>query len=329
MTTPDLTPIYRSPADGSALTREGDHWVDSNGHHFGARDGVPDLTWPLELEQEDAETRALYDEIAADYHKYAPLPFRTYRCSEHDVREDITDRLRLTPGMRVLDVGCGTGDGTTHIARRLEDDGEVHAQDLSPGLLALARRALAESNVPVYFSLGNACSLSFSDDAFDAAHHFGGLNTFSDIPGFLAEMARVVRPGGRVVIGDEGLGPWLKDTEFGRIMSNSNPLLKFAPPLEHLPVTASNVAVEWIMMGAFWLIEFTVAAGSPEADYQVRIPSARGGTHWTRYHGNLEGVSDEAKSLAHKARAHAGESMHDWLERVVRAEAAREFGEDE
>lgn len=328
MTTPDLTPAYRSPADGSALTRDGDQWVDGAGNRFGAREGVPDLTWPLELAAEDAETRALYDQIATDYHKYAPLPFRTYRCKEHDVREDITDRLRLAPGMRVLDVGCGTGDGTTHIVARLGGQGEVHAQDLSPGLLTLARRSLAGADVPVHFSLGNACSLSFADDAFDAAHHFGGLNTFSDIPGFLSEMARVVRPGGRVVIGDEGLGPWLEDTEFGRIMSNSNPLLKYTPPLEHLPVTATDVAVQWIMMGAFWLIEFTVAAGPPEADYQVRIPSARGGTHWTRFHGNLEGVSDEAKALAHQAREHAGMSMHDWLEQVVRSAAARELGDD-
>lgn len=328
MSAPSIHPAFRSPADGSVLTLQACHAVDASGNRFPLRDGIPDLTWPLELAPTDAQTRALYDQIASDYHLYAPLPFQTYRCTEDDVRGDITDRLRLAPGMTVLDVGCGTGDGTRHIVSRLHGAGEVHAQDLSPGLLGLARKQLSGARVPVHFSLGNACCLSFGDDAFDAAHHFGGLNTFSDVRAFLSEMARVVRPGGRVVVGDEGLGPWLKDTEFGRIMSNSNPLLHYAPPTDLLPVAARDVAVQWIMMGAFWVLEFTVGEGPPEADYHVRIPSARGGTHWTRFHGNLEGVSDEARALAYRARESAGESMHDWLDRVVRAAAAAELGDD-
>ncbi len=323
---------YQSAADRSVLHHRVGALEDAAGNRFPLVElkpglQVPDLTWPTALAAADAETRALYDAIAADYHIYAPLPFRTFKASEQTVRSDIADRLRLSAGDRVLDVGCGTGDGTLHIVERVGATGAVWAQDLSPGLLRLAVDKLAGAPCPVHYSLGNACHLSFADNAFDAAHHFGGLNTFSDVPGFLAELARVVRPGGRVVIGDEGLGPWLRDTEMGRIMQNSNPLLAHEPPVAHVPVAAREVAVTWIMLGAFWLMEFTVAEGAPEADYHVRIPSKRGGTHWSRYHGRLEGISDEAKALAHEAREARGLSMHDWLDAVVREAAARDLEE--
>jgi hypothetical protein len=111
----------------------------------------------------------------------------------------------------------------------------------------------------------------------------------------------------------------------GRIMTNSNPLLRCEPPMDLLPVTATNVRLEYIMMGAFYAVDFRVAEAAPLPDYHMQIPSVRGGSHWTRYHGQLEGVSDEAKRLALEARAKSGLSMHEWLDRVVRTAANNEL----
>ena len=200
------------------------------------------------------------------------------------------------------------------MAQRLGSNGKLYLQEISPSLIKIAVKATSAIHFRRIF-LANGSYLPFPDNFFDAAHHFGGINTFSEITRCLSELARVVKPGGKVVIGDEGLAPWLRDTEMGRIMTNSNPLLKCEPPLQSLPATATEVQLEYIMMGAFYVIEFRVAAAPPQPDYHMQIPSARGGSHWTRYYGQLEGVSDEAKRLAHEARAKAGLSMHDWLER--------------
>jgi ubiquinone/menaquinone biosynthesis C-methylase UbiE len=322
---------YICPATGSSLELHVDNadneriidgaFVNSSGTRYPIRNGLPDFTWPLTLHTSDAQTRDSYESMADDYDQYASLPFITYRADEHAVRENMVDLLELQPDSRVLEIGCGTGRGATHLAARLGEKGSLYLQEISPKLLAKAIEKLEAKNIRAECSIANGSYLPFPDGFFDAAHHFGGINTFAEIPRCLAELARVVKPGGKIVIGDEGLGPWLTDSEFGRIMANSNPLLKCKPPMDALPVCATDVRLEYFMMGAFYLIEFRVAEGEPQPDYHMMIPSARGGNHWTRYHGQLEGVTDEVKRLAHEARKIAGQSMHDWLDEVVRRAA--------
>lgn len=299
--------------------------VSPNGFSYSISNGIPDLTYPKQLSQIDQQARDTYEKLADEYHIYTKILSLTYKSSEDDVRNNIIDKLSLKADSKVLEIGCGCGDGSKYIADRLSEDGELFLQELSPAFLDKAVNKLKNHRVPIEFSVANACYLSFADDYFDAAHHFGGLNTFSDIRRCLSEMARVVRPGGKVVIGDEGMAPWLRDTEFAKIMMNSNPLLKFSPPLKSLPAIAMDVSVEWIMLGAYYVIEFTVAENEPEGDYHVQIPSMRGGSHWTRYHGQLEGVSDETKIMAINAQKESGKSMAEWLDDVVRRAAEKEL----
>jgi SAM-dependent methyltransferase len=326
---------YHHPATGSPLKlevarRNGDEVVEGTFHgpdgvSFPIRDGIPDFTWPLTLARSDAETRDSYESMADDYDKYASLPFITYKADEHHVREHMVDLLALKPDSKVLEIGCGTGRGALHLAKRLGPSGKLYLQEISPRLLAKAVEKLRANGSKAEISIANGSYLPFADNTFDAAHHFGGINTFAEIARCLSELARVVRPGGRVVIGDEGLGPWLRDTEMGRIMQNSNPLLKCDPPMQALPPVATDVRLEYFMMSAFFLIEFTVGEAPPVPDYYMMIPSARGGSHWTRFYGNLEGVSDEAKKLAQEARKKTGKSMHDWLDDVVRTAAQNDL----
>lgn len=326
---------YICPATGSALQLEtvkavGDEVAEgvlrnADNVSFPIADDIPDFTWPPVLQASDEQTRQSYEDMAQEYDRYAELPFITYRADEHAVRERMADRLELRADSKVLEIGCGTGRGAMHLARRLGNGGKLYLQEISPKLLAVAKKKLQSQSIAAEFSLANGSYLPFPDNYFDAAHHFGGINTFAEISRCLGELARVVKPGGKVVIGDEGMGPWLRDTEMGRIMTNSNPLLKCEPPLQSLPGTATEVQLEYIMMGAFYVIEFRVAPAPPLPDYHMLIPSARGGSHWTRYYGQLEGVSDEAKRLAQEARAKAGLSMHDWLDRAVREAASNEL----
>ncbi|MCX6901170.1 MAG: class I SAM-dependent methyltransferase [Verrucomicrobia bacterium] len=331
----ELARFYRCPATKSKLklhvVRSSDDRIvegcfeNERGDRFEIRDGLPDFTWPRELPESDAKTRAAYEALASEYDVYAHVPFDTFHTPEEQVRRKIVDMLDLKSGMTVLEVGCGNGRGTQYLANAVGVDGCVFAQELSPAFLHHAMVRLKDSPAKVEFSLANASYLSFPDRCFDAAHHFGGINTFSEVKRCLSELARVVKPGGKVVVGDESMAPWLRDTEMGRIMMNSNPLLRAEVPLACLPVNAADVKVEWIMMGAYLLLEFTVAEREPAANYYVPIPGKRGGNHWIRYYGQLEGVTDETKKLAHRAREKSGKSMHEWLDRAVRRCAQEEL----
>jgi hypothetical protein len=117
-------------------------------------------------------------------------------------------------------------------------------------------------------------------------------------------------------IGDAGLGPWLRSTDMGRIMENPNPQLKCDPPMQLLPPVAADVRLEYFMMNAFYVIEFTVAASPPVPNYHMMIPSARGGSHWTRF---------MAISKEQATRQKTGNSLHDWLDEVVRKAAQNEL----
>lgn len=330
-----LATLYRCPHTGTPLQLEatqtnGDEILEGAFHNkqgvtFQITRGIPDLTWPKTLQEEDAQTRQQYEDMAAKYDEYAALPFITYRADEHAIREQMLDKLALKPDDTVLEIGCGTGRGALQLAQRLGANGRLFLQELSPSLLDIAVQKFKNNTLQPDFSIANGSYLPFPDHYFDAAHHFGGINTFADIPRCLAELTRVVKPGGKVVIGDEGLGIWLRNTEMGRIMTNSNPLLMCEPPLQSIPPNTRDVRLEYIMMNAFYVIDFRVTEAPAQPDYHMQIPSARGGSHWTRYYGRLEGVSDEAKHLAEQARLQSGTSMHDWLDRVVRDAAHHEL----
>jgi demethylmenaquinone methyltransferase/2-methoxy-6-polyprenyl-1,4-benzoquinol methylase len=114
----------------------------------------------------------------------------------HRWRERAADLAAVTPGSRALDVATGTGDLAVELARRVAPGGEVVGSDFSEGMLERARRKSAD----VRWEQANALALPYPDGGFDAATVGFGARNFSDLEQGLREMARVVRPGGRVVV---------------------------------------------------------------------------------------------------------------------------------
>ena len=114
----------------------------------------------------------------------------------HRWRERAADLAQLGPGARALDVATGTGDLAMALARRVGADGEVVGCDFSEAMLERAR----DKDPGIRWELGNALALPYRDGEFDAATVGFGARNFSDLDRGLAEMARVVRPGGRVVV---------------------------------------------------------------------------------------------------------------------------------
>lgn len=116
----------------------------------------------------------------------------------HAWRSRAADIAAIGPGDRVLDVAAGTGDLTIELAGRVAPGGEVVGVDLSEGMLALAREKAPE----LRFEQGSVLELPYGDGEFAAATVGFGARNFSDLGRGLAEMRRVVRPGGRVVVLD-------------------------------------------------------------------------------------------------------------------------------
>lgn len=298
------------------------------GKSYPVKDGLPDLTFPCELDKQDKKTRIFYDARVDAYDKYLPLTFKTHNEDEQQVRNSFIDCLEIKPGDRVLDLACGTGRDSEIIAQRLGEQGELFMQDIAPLMLKRCVERLERLKLRKEFCVANAVYLPFPDDYFDAVYSFGGLGEFSDIKRSLAEMVRVTKTGGKIVIGDESIPPWLRETTFAKILMTTNPQFQAKLPLEEMPIEAREVCLKWVMGGVFYLIDFRVGEGEPEANFDFEIPGQRGGTYRTRYEGQLEGVTKETKELAYQAITQKGVSMHKWLDDVVKKAALQDLKKD-
>ena len=108
----------------------------------------------------------------------------------------VVEEAAIGPGQTVLDVACGTGVVAREAARRVGPRGHVTGIDLNPGMLATARR-LAPA---IEWREGRAEALPFADATFDAVTCQFALMFFQDRPTALAEMWRVLRPGGKMAV---------------------------------------------------------------------------------------------------------------------------------
>jgi SAM-dependent methyltransferase len=190
-------------------------------------------------------------------------------------------------------------------------------------MLKHAQQRLANVSVPVELVCGTAVSLPFDTNYFDSLFCFAGVGHFRDIKSALFEMARVVKPGGKVVFCEKNVPLWLRETEYGKILINNNPMFADEAPLKFIPVEARNLCIRWINGNVHYVVDYIVGEGEPKGNFDIELPGARGGTFNTRYFGKLEGVTAETKKLAIKAKEKSGVSMHKWLDNIINKEAKK------
>jgi ubiquinone/menaquinone biosynthesis C-methylase UbiE len=144
---------------------------------------------------------------ALRFHRLTPLfdSVAAVAVRDHAIKRRVLERAAIAAGEEVLDVGCGTGTLAVAAARAAPGV-KVTGLDADPSILAKARERAADAGLDIGFDEGRSTALPYADASFDLV-----LSTlfFHHLPDHAkretaAEVVRVLRPGGRLVVGDLG-----------------------------------------------------------------------------------------------------------------------------
>jgi SAM-dependent methyltransferase len=135
-------------------------------------------------------------------------PFVSIAETITDLHASVAEAMNVQPGERVLDLGCGTGGVAEAIAR---PGVTVVGIDLAPGLIEIARARAAERGLSIDYRVGDCENLDVEDASFDAVGSSVAIMFSPDHEATAAELARILRPGGRLALANWKPGAGVQD----------------------------------------------------------------------------------------------------------------------
>ncbi len=236
--------------EGEVVCRKGHVWLINQ--------GIPSLVHPP-IGDEDAKWIADYDQIAENYDDLVKLYDDWLGINMMRERENFSMFIPIEGPATIIDVSIGTGANFIALYNKFKDQMgrfNLHGMDLSTGMLSVSQRKFKENGLSVSLTHGSVFNIPYQKNLFDIVLHSGGINTFSDIPSSLNEMLRIAKPGGIIIVIDEGLSPRKRETEEGKEIIKANSLFAARPPLENIPEKAKDVEVTYVMNETFYQIVF-------------------------------------------------------------------------
>ncbi len=302
------------------------HSSDGNAYKIVTAYGksIPIFLDASRLGEDGERSLTMYDtsQSVEIYRNFLSWLFRTFDENEGEFRRALVSKLNLRAGDKILITGCGLGDDVFPVVECLGGDCSVYASDLSLHMVTSAAQDMEarfrNSPVKLNFFVADAGALPFDDNFFDSAFHFGGINLFDDPKTAIAEMTRVVRDGGRIAFGDEGVAPWLRHTEYAKMVIANNYLWAANSLIDILPFGATEVNLSWILGNCFYFIDYTKSAKGPHINPDIQHIGWKGGSMRTRYFGQVEGVSPDLKNKMYEAAKKNQVSVHDWLNAAIK-----------
>jgi len=252
----------KCPKCGKKLQSNGDltegEIVCGKRHVWPITKGIPSLVHPP-ISEEDAKWIADYDQMAENYDELVKQYDDWLGINMMKERENFNTFIPIEGSCRIIDVSVGTGANFIALHNQFKNQigrFDLHGMDLSTGMLNVSQRKFKDTGFTVGLTHGSVFNIPFQKNLFDIVLHSGGINTFSDIPGSLNEMLRIAKPGGIIIVVDEGLSPKKRETEEGKAIIKANSLFAAKPPLEHIPEMAKDVEVNFVMNETFYQITF-------------------------------------------------------------------------
>lgn len=152
---------------------------------------------------------------------------------------------KASEGMSVLDCACGTGDLSFEFKNAVGANGKVIGTDFCEPMIQIAKQKAIEKKIDVLFSVEDAMSLSFESGVFDLASISFGIRNVDDTVVCLQELARVVKPGGKVVVVEFGQPKGIFNLLYKLYSFTLMPILglffaKHRAAYEYLPETAAK-----------------------------------------------------------------------------------------
>jgi len=280
---------------------------------------IGDVSVPVFLRQEKGMNEFSIDNAGEIHDNAMQWLHDVHGTTESSLRTELVANFAVTStsASRILVTSIGAGNDLKYLIAA-HPDAKFYLQDIAFEMLEAAvnrnRQIISKHNVT--FFVGDALDLPFADNFFDAAYHFGGINLFSDVKKGLHETHRVVKVGGVIQFGDEGIAEWLRNHEIGDVLINNNALYARRVPVDLLPLGIEDFSLKYLFNNCFYLVRYLKADG-PKINLDVPHQGRRGGTLRSRYYGKLEGISPEIRDRVNEIASHQNLSRVQFLEMVL------------
>ncbi|MDH5507924.1 MAG: methyltransferase domain-containing protein [Anaerolineae bacterium] len=251
----ETLPLLCNPYAGEPFKLEDKNLVGiASGSKFPIRNGIPVILDKPSYTTRNRWSRGCYDLLSAAYDPVLALGDRINLAADQSVRREHIQNLRVSPGDMVLETAMGTGSNFLH----LPEYGKYYGVDLSFQMLRRAQSKLAANGRQAELFNCDGAYLPFRDSIFDLVFQMGGLQFYGDPFRGVSEMARVAKPGARIVIIDEvsGARRMLKRMPaHARYAQDSSSAIKAMPRL--VPHSMTQISSSPIANGQFYSLIFS------------------------------------------------------------------------